>query len=272
VSLAADLVLADAHVHLHPCFDLGAFLDAAHANLRAEAVRRGANGFRGMLLLVEPRARDGLGRLADPARRQGGAWRLDETEERESLRAHAGGGRELFVVAGHQLPTREGLEVLALGLRERPPERLELREQVEAVRARGGIAVLPWGAGKWLGRRGAALRALLAGCEEPQAVFLGDNAGRLGALPRPAPFADAERRGLRVLPGSDPLPFARSEGRVGRMGFALPVALLPSRPAAGLREALARGVCRPEGFGELESLPRFLRDQLATQVYKRLVR
>jgi hypothetical protein len=139
---------------------------------------------------------------------------------------------------------------------------------VERILAAGGLAVVPWGAGKWLGRRGRTVRALVAAAD-PTRVFLGDSGGRLALAARPALFAAAEARGVRVLPGSDAFPWRAQLEHVGRHGFALAGALPEERPAAALLDRLAAPGLRVEGFGRLAGPLAFARDQARMQLRKR---
>jgi hypothetical protein len=248
--------LVDAHVHFHPCFDLQTFLDGALRNFRN--ARKAAEGT-GYLLLTESagahwfqRWRDGLN--------AGGGWRFELTPEDESLLAVSGTGERLVLVAGRQIVTRERLEVLALGRDLELPDGLPLVETLERVRESEALPVLPWGFGKWWGRRGAVVAETLGHDGE---LFLGDNGGRLG--PEPALFRQARKLGIRLLPGSDPLPFARHAGLAGSYGFVLPHAVDTDRPAATLLRRI-RESGQPRAFGRRAGLPRFLRDQVGMQL------
>ena len=106
---------------------------------------------------------------------------------------------------------------------------------------------------------------------EWQHVFLGDNGNRLELGPEPAPFAAARRAGRAVLPGSDPLPLAGEEARVGAYGFAADVALDPLRPAAALLVLLKSGSPFVV-FGRREPLVRFVGNQVALKLKSKLRR
>ena len=69
---------------------------------------------------------------------------------------------------------------------------------------------------------------------------MGDSAARPRLSPRPRLFREAARRGLAVLPGTDPLPFAAEAGRAGSYGAGLPGSFDLGRPLASLRALLAR--------------------------------
>lgn len=225
----ADLYV-DAHVHIYPCMSVEAMLDAAERNLlagRAESARARA----GVLLLADPEGVAGFERLATGD--AGGRWRRDDANG-TSVTFRREPGATITVLQGQQLISREGLEVLGTGYRGRLPSGLPLTEVVERIRGAGGLAILAWGVGKWLGRRGRVLNDLISREAGRPDVMLADNAGRPRLWRRVPQFATAAERGMRILAGTDPLPFAGEERRVGSYGFRVTV-----RPAAGEAPAAA---------------------------------
>jgi hypothetical protein len=265
------LVVADAHVHIYDCFDLPRFLHAAAAHFAVEARRQGASRHRGVLLLTESQGHDWFAQLAERGRleRAGASapWRVERTEEPESLHLVAGVS-ELWLVAGRQVVAREDLEVLALATARRFPDGAPFEATVEGVRSSGAIAVVPWGFGKWWGRRGALLRRVLS---DPRfsGLHVGDNSARPAFWRRPIHFELATAGGGRILPGSDPLPFPSESRRPGSVGFTLRAVLDPRRPAQQLRELAARPDFAPRPYGPRETPARFFRNQLAMQMRKR---
>jgi len=273
------MVLVDAHVHMHDCFSVAGVFDAAAANF-ARAARElhgaaralhGDTRFDGVLCLVESANERFVGglrtqRLGRVWRGQHGYWELEQSCEPETLVFRCGHLR-LAVIAGRQLVTRERLEVLALGTTARLSDGDSMEATLNAVRAAGAAAVLPWGVGKWLGARGTIIDRILA---EPKwsHVFLGDNGNRLRYGPDPERFASARRAGRAVLPGSDPLPLPGEEARVGGYGFAVDVDLDPLRPTAALLALLQSGAAFT-AFGQREGLRRFVGKQLALRFTNR---
>lgn len=269
-------VLVDAHVHVHPCFASGDFLDAALRNFRQAAAALGrTEPFSACLLLTETREA-GWFRRAREGRIEGGRWTFAATEEESSLRALSPAldpdlephPERLILVAGRQIAAREGLEVLALGRDLDVPDGLPLDEVLDRVRASGALPVLPWGFGKWWGRRGERVGATLRETRDRE-LFLGDNAGRLGSGGLPRLFREARQRGIAVLPGSDPLPFPRHAGRAGSYGFVLEGALDERRPAASLLARIRALDGPPRVFGRCAGPLEFLRDQVAMQWRRR---
>jgi hypothetical protein len=281
------VVLVDAHVHVHECFDVGRLFDAAAANFaaatRALAGEREAPTALGVamprasvrarddvLCLVESRGerflagvRAGRDRVWPGAH---GYWEIEATPEPQTLVARRGGTR-LTLIAGRQIVTRERLEVLALGTTAPLPDGDAIEVTLAAVREAGAAAVLPWGVGKWLGARGAVVTRILAD-PEWRDVLLGDNGNRLELGPDPAEFAAARSLGRAVLPGSDPLPLRGEEARVGAYGFAVEAALDPLRPAAAFLALLKSGSPFVV-FGRRQRLVRFVGNQVALKLKTR---
>lgn len=240
----ANLVAIDAHVHLHDKRGARRALEGAWSTFCRNAPGLG----NAVCLLTERDGYDVFSSLRGE---------LVETAEAESLWLDE--SRRLLVVAGRQIVSREGLEVLALFLGARVElEGKPASEIVAAIRAHDAVPVLPWGVGKWLGPRGRLVDRLLDGEGE---LFLGDNAGRPGLWPVPR-FG----RGIRVLPGSDPLPIEGADSAIGSFGCLLDCDLPPDRPAAALRRALRDPAAELVRFGRLANPFRFAIDQARLRV------
>lgn len=268
----ADAILVDAHVHLHDCYVPARFLDHAAANFARAAADREWEPSPGALLFTESAGTDWFGRLARVAVGRAelplGGWRLEATGEPTALRARSE-DRELLLVAGRQVVAQEGLEVLLLGTLAFMSDGLPIREVlVEGERA-GALRVIPWGVGKWLFRRGRLLDELLQSAPSDNGLFLGDSSGRPFFWGEPRQFAAAADRGIRVLPGTDPLPFPSEVGRPGRYGFRLERPGDLTRPAEAILAALRRPDARLTPYGRLERLGPFVRNQLAMQRRRR---
>lgn len=264
-------LLVDSHVHFYSCFDRDAFFEGAWANFRGAASRLDppAAEAMGCLLLTETASDHYFRSWHEAAARPGGnGWTFRRTAEDHSLLARRNDGKTLVIVAGRQVATIDGLEVLALCQDGEFATGLAMVEALEAVRQSGAVPVLPWGFGKWSFRRGALVAELLDSSSHPD-LFLGDNGGRLGLAPAPKLFRRAEQKGVLVLPGSDPLPFSEQATRAGSYGFVLSADIDLQRPAAQLAATLRGTSQQPAVFGRLETLGRFFKNQLAMQLRKR---
>jgi hypothetical protein len=199
--------------------------------------------------------------------RVAGGWAVSSTGDGASLRAWRGDGARVLLFAGRQVATAEGMEVLSL-LSDRPvPDGLPLPEAVSAVRAAGGIPVIPWGLGKWLLGRRRALVAYLRGAELP--LFLGDSGHRPRSWPEAGVFAAAAARGVLNLPGSDPLPLRGEEGRAGSLGFLADIDPDSPTPGHDLRRHLMSLRDQPPLVGNGRGWGPILRSQIALRLAKR---
>jgi hypothetical protein len=257
-------------VHFHSCYDPQAFFDAALRNFRLGAAELDLSPETpGFLLFTETAGEDYFRRFQNGTLGTAAAqWRFQKTGERSSLIARRNGNGKVFLIAGRQIATHDGLEVLALGYGGPVAEGLSLPETVDAVLRSGAVAVVPWGFGKWWFRRGVLVRSVV-NTAKPGHVFLGDNGGRLRFGRRPKLFELAESRGMFVLPGSDPLPFPSQVSKAGCYGFVLEGELDYERPADGLKKSLRRLDAQPVSYGRREGPLGFVRYQVAMQLRKR---
>ena len=266
--------LLDAHVHIYDRYPLANFLDSASRNFREAAEKLGVYGdIAGILMLTET-SRDhcfsGLQRLADgivTGEFNPDDWCFEHTEEPCSLVAKRDDREDLYIIAGRQIVTSERLEVLAIGADREYPEGLPLNDAIELVHESGALPVVPWGFGKWTGSRGKIVRQILL--DEPGAdLFLGDNGGRMRYWAEPVQFKIARENGIRILPGSDPLPFASEYWRPGSYGFMLNVPVNSMIPAAEIKKYLLDRDVAITPYGRREGVLRFMKNQLSMQLIK----
>lgn len=273
LSSESRLVVADAHVHIYDCFNLDQFLDASYQNFsQISANQDNQTPFIGVLFLTETirdRYFQKLSQLAAGKSTEAltQKWQFSPTSEAESLYAYTDQGQELCIIAGRQIVTAEDLEVLALGTAKLFDDGQRIDDVVDAVHQAGGLPVIPWGFGKWIGRRGTVLSELLEAGQST--VLLGDNSGRPLFWKRPPYFETVEKKGLCVLPGTDPLPFTSETERPGKYGFMMRVVIDPQMPATSLKQAVMNSPTSLKNYGSLESPVRFVRNQIAMQITKR---
>lgn len=262
-----NTLLIDAHVHIHDCFDLDAFFNAAYGNFGAEAARSKTGSWTAFLLLTEATGQHWFRQLREKGN-SGRHWRVVPTREPIALRLEKEGlpGHEMYLVAGRQIVTAEKLEVLALLSGRIFKDGRPLAQTVAAVQEAGSLPALPWGAGKWLGPRRRMLTRYLDTRGAPT-LFLADNGGR--PFFWPFPFY-ARKTGLPVLAGSDPLPFPWEERRAGSFGFRLDGEIDGQFPTAALGKLLRDRRQPPRPYGRPETFFRFLRNQSAMQIYKNM--
>ena len=254
------MLIADTHVHLYPAYDVAVALTCAHRHLTAMV--RGGESVDAALLLTERYDcsfyRDVIsGRHALPSgfsfqpAAEPGALVIENTSA--SIR--------LWLFAGRQVVTRDGIEVLALLTEAEFHDRHDTRETLDRIRAEGGLPVLSWSPGKWLGRRGAVIRSLIDESGE-SVLAIGDTAMRPCCCPTPSLMRRGRERGLPVLAGSDPLPFAGDEVSTGRYAIRTN-AFDPQRPVSSLRASLCAG--NFSIIGNRDPLPRCVRRWVGNQ-------
>jgi hypothetical protein len=264
------MILVDAHVHIYDCFQLHKFLDAALDNFTTAAARFGdPNKFTALLLLTETSRENHFEKLKEYALngQTEGRWSFHLTGETCSLRAQCVGGAGLFLIAGRQIVTAEDLEILALLTDKQFEDGRKLSEIIQTVKKLSSIPVIPWGFGKWAGTRGRALKEILCKTKTCR-FFLGDNGGRLRFFPRPTHFKLAEKLGIRILPGSDPLPFPAEARRAGSFGFIIDRTIDADKPARNLKAMLKNTEISVQPFGQLEHPFRFFKNQFRMQIRK----
>ncbi len=270
--MPTSITILDAHVHIHDCFDLSAFFDNACENFRRHTTAGTSSGeIHGVLLLTESHGVEhynALRKSADAGSSASGRWKVSQNDEAESLRvAKDGDAARLSIIAGRQIVTAEKLEILALGHPHSYADGKPIRKVIADVQSAGAICVLPWGFGKWTGSRGRIVRELLED-NFGENFFLGDNAGRLGLWPAPSEFRTAATKRIRLLPGSDPLPYARGVSSVGGFGLIIDKPVSWNRPFHDLRPLLLDRQVNLQSFGTLEHVFPFVRNQLAMQLRK----
>jgi hypothetical protein len=255
----------DAHVHFHRQARVAPTLDAALANF--SKLGRPTGGLLGVLLLAQG-AREQVFEVLQSARSAGGWSMVPVAGEPQTLIARSGRA-SIALVCGRQVRADDGLELLALGTEACFEDGRSFGETYDAVQRSGALPVIPWGVGKWLGRRGQKVARVLE-TTSTRDVFLGDNGGRLGCADRPRALRAAEARGFRIVPGTDPFPFGEDYRRVGGFGFLTDAPLEEAAPWRRLHGWLRDRQGSPVGYGHACGPLRFVVNQVGIQAWNRL--
>ncbi len=269
------MLLIDAHVHIYDCFDLAKFFDSAYANFKSAAERLGhGNDFSGILLLAETSKDNWFNRLADYADGKGlpqgkdtGKWKFHHTNENHSLIVKSGNTKNLMLVAGRQIVTAEGLEVLALSTTERFKDGTPIKKLIEDIKDKDGIPVIPWGFGKWMGRRGTILNRMLETAKDSD-FYLGDNGNRPFFMSSPSQFKLAQNKDVGNLPGSDPLPLQSEFNKPGSWGFSISEHFDKSKPSVQLKQFIFKKSIELNIFGKPSGLCGFIKNQFLLKFQK----
>jgi hypothetical protein len=251
-------VTVDFHLHYYNNYDEETFWPSLIANLDrgSEPLGSGFAPLERVALLTEAPGVAMFPRWQGRTDPGPDGMRFTSTGEPYSLALCRDGERRLLLIAGRQIVTAERLEVLTAGAVPLIPDGRPLATVVDELTAAGALAIIPWGAGKWLGRRGR-LVSETAGRLTAPTFFLADNPARPGCWPPPRIFRDMERRGKAVLRGSDPLPLSGEEKRAGAFISLLEGEFDPWLPLASLKKILAQNGSI-HGLGRRNSLASFL--------------
>jgi len=268
----SDIVLVDTHVHMHARFRIDRTLHAAWEHFRRASMGWPKSNWTGVLCLTEGAGENAFCRLAEQAAREGerterGDWTVECTADSNALIVHLSSPGELIVLEGRQCRTKDGIELLLPGRRNGPGPDLPLGEAIETALQDSGPVMIPWGFGKWAGRRGRLVSEAMRGLDSDR-VILADSGNRPDFLPEPSLLREARLSGMPVPCGSDPFPFRSEECRAGSYGTVLDHKVLRANPTAGVLRALQNPEAYAGTFGRLEGPIRFFSNQVSMQLQK----
>ncbi len=268
-------ILIDGHIHIHPAVDLNRLLDAAWKNFTKNQQLLFPDSIHCsfVLLLAEGKENNVFSTLYKnttvESKINPRGWNFVSTGETNSILA-VQNEKQLLLIAGRQLISSEKLELLSLFCPKIfPDNKYSLNELAKLVTNAGGIPLLAWGVGKWLGQRGRIIQEFLKNPPVP-VFFVGDNGNRPLFWRYPKLLVQAEEQGVPSLSGSDPLPIADHDLRAGSYGGGLDnVDLSTKHPADDLSQLLSsNGNIIP--FGRGVGCIQFFRDQVQVNLQKRL--
>ena len=265
------LLMADAHVHFRPNYDIKTFLDAAWKNFSFVSGKLTGQSvpFAGFLLLTETLSEKRFPewiQAADSGQNFGG-WMPVKTGDDGCLQFTDFRGRELYVVAGWQIVTSERLEILSLFCSQPVPDGLPLETSWKMILDLKGVPVIPWGFGKWSGTRKKKLIRFLENSEN-RPVFLGTTRHRPKIFLETKLFRIAAQNCLSVFPGSDTLPMKGEEQMAGSFGLMIHHSgfITPDTPATALRSMLMAPSVSFSGYGQSETWIGFVINQVRLRI------
>jgi len=254
-------VAFDCHLHFYPHYDPARFFRALCANL---GTARGKAPLR-LALLTEAPGCAMFAQWAAPGTMLPGGYSFAATCEPYSLALINKDEPQAWIVAGRQIVTRERLEVLTAGPFPAIADGQPLDDVLGALTAAGALAIIPWGAGKWLGSRGRLVEKIAASAPGP-GLFLADNPARPGFWPAPLAFRLMASQGRPVLRGSDPLPLPGEELRAGGFAGMIEGEFDPGHPLASLQRLL-QGNFAMMNLGNRDGAFTFLRRQVSLRLH-----
>ena len=238
------MIVADTHVHLYPCYDTELALRRLLSSLGEAAVE----GAVAAAFLTESQGHH-VFRDIQEERLQLGELRAESTPEKDAMVVVDRGKPMLYLFAGRQIVTAERLEILALGMAgEDVPDGGSATDVVKIVLDSGAVPAISWAPGKWVGRRGRAVRDLIE-TFGPAGLLVGDTSLRPTVCREPRLMRWARSKGLKVVAGSDPLPYPGEEAYMGVYRSILFAPFDPGKPVTSVRAALFSPNVRAEKSG-----------------------
>lgn len=229
-------IVADAHVHLYPEYDLAAAFVAACVNLAATE-RVGAQPGEKLLFLTERRDCRIFEKLNNAQLQVDGFKKLAAIPDAPLFFEHQQFGR-IGVLPGRQIISKERLELLCylkdLNL---PDRELSAAELIDKIRSAGGVPAINWAPGKWLFERGRLVHQLIDE-SQPGRFILCDTSLRPQFWPSSDLLRRARAKGFAILYGTDPFPFRGEETRIGVYATDLDLFELSELSVPTLQQAL----------------------------------
>lgn len=265
------MIIVDSHVHLYSCFQLDSFFDNAFKNFSEQAQKKSATGnFSGVLCLADTPFSIKYNDLLNESfnKKNFKTWKLSPTQEDHSLIAHSSDNKSLIIIRSQQIVSKENLELLTIGGIKMISSGITLYELINMAYDSGSIPIIPWGFGKWTGNRGRIMSSLL-NSQVNDTLIIGDNSGRTKILPYPRHFSMASAKKIKILQGSDPLPFRDEIKKPGSFGFMIDGCLEISQPFKSLKGKIYDAASTIENYGTNESIHSFIRNQIKMQIRKR---
>lgn len=241
--LTPQTLLIDGHIHIYPHYNLESAINQGISNLISAAqtdLKLTAGAKVVPIWLLTERFDSNF---YNEALNFSNELNLKEIKvipgkEKETLIVETDGKPILYMLAGRQIVTKENLEILSListlYLKDREKS---IDEVIDRVIDSGGIPAINWAPGKWFFSRGKVVARTIQN-HSPDNLLIGDTSLRTRLWRLPRLMAEAQKRGFKIIAGSDPFPLKNEEKQIGHYGFALTGKFDDTRPAASLRNLL----------------------------------
>ncbi len=262
--MAETKLMVDGHVLFYSCYDPAKFFDAAVNNMDAmfHSIYPNDDKFIKILLFTEGKQNDYFSQFrSNGIDGQPSDYTFERTSEDCSLILKKKNKTLCYIMAGRQIVTKEGLEVLSVLSSQKIPDGLPIEEVLQELISKRNIAVLAWGVGKWFFKRGKTIKRIIERYHSPY-LFIGDSSARPSFWPIPKLYNIAEKHDVGIIRGSDPLPFMEEINRVGTFGFIIEGNWQEGKPAEYFRNILVAPDKIINNFGYQEKTANFLKRQL----------
>ena len=187
-------------------------------------------------------------------------WHLRLVSDSNAVVCENKQGDQLCCIMGQQVNTAENIELLLFGSKTVYKKEPLIESVTHALREET-LVIVPWGVGKWLGKRGQLVTNMLVDTEI-EGYYLGDNGNRPWFWKRVPQFKVARQKQIPVICGSDPLFLPGEVKKVGRYGNIVSKQLNVEYPFQSLKEALEDDTVSWVAYGQLQKLYSFFMSQI----------
>lgn len=259
----------DGHVHLYPVYDVPAAVECGVQHLRNHAEKFNSAVISVWLLVERSDANFFEQIYRNPSQFSREGLKFDRGQDDLTITVAKDDAMMLYLFAGRQLVTSEGLEVLSLVSNLNIPDRQQSMDQViQAVKHSGGISALNWAPGKWFFQRGQVIARQIA-TRSVDEIFIGETTLRPTLWPEPKLIQKARKKGFPIIAGSDPLPFPGEEQGIGSYGFLIEGEFDPEQPSQSLRNLIDHQRHSIRIIGKRNNVFTFARRQYKIMMEKR---
>lgn len=259
----------DGHVHLYPVYDLKNAVACGVRNLK-EHSKKFSSIMIPVWLLVERSDANFFEQIyQSPEKYENDGVKFKHGNDDVTIVVEKDNAPILYLFAGRQLITNEGLEVLSLISNLNIPDRQQSMDDViQAVKDSGGVPTLNWAPGKWFFKRGKVIARQIHERSIDE-IFIGETTLRNTLWPEPKLVKQARKKGFPIIAGSDPLPFLGEERGIGSFGFLIEGTFDPEQPAQSLRAMMHRNGKDVQIIGKRNDIFTFARRQYKIMMEKR---
>lgn len=237
-----QLLILDGHVHLYPEYNLQSAFKIGIENMKSALRKSKLNSSTQPItvwLLTERWDCHFFRQISESAKKfSSNGLTIQPSPEKEAILFQENGRISHLILAGRQLVSNDGLEVLSLATDLFVEDRkFSTGELIQKVNESGGVPVLNWAPGKWFFNRGKIVREQIQN-SKTNTFVVGDNPLRCTLWPTPQIMKEATNKGFKLIAGSDPLPFVGEENNIGTYCFATHAPFDMKKPVASIRQIL----------------------------------